>query len=327
MCVHAQRSHGRKHGVTEVLTDSIVTFGSELVVVIENKIVSTNVTEQPHQINVHGTPVAFRGSPRAVSWQLLLAVLSDLMERELISGPERMLVSDFLEYVEENFPLIGPYSTLARCADNPFRLRRRLENILGKAANADSTRGGGWCDIGGTKRISMAQLALADDGSAACLRIYHGDTLAQSREFYADMASVNDVLALRSCGWTIAPNFHWGFMATGYAWATTSLSVDEYCSYWERNMVGTREVNRTEWEDYWARLEGAKIVEAADKVEFDSVFTNTSRQKAHPRPGIRCEYRWPLKDIRHLDTGDRFVKVVRDGVNKLLVALRAPPIQ
>lgn len=42
-------------------------------------------------------------------------VLSRLMERELVSGAERLLISDFIDLVEKHFPLIGPYSTLARC--------------------------------------------------------------------------------------------------------------------------------------------------------------------------------------------------------------------
>jgi hypothetical protein len=315
----------RKSDRQQIL-DGIVTFDGQLVVVIENKIAATAVTDQPHQINVHGNSVVFRGKPRSVSWQSLLTVFSDLIERELISGSEGMLVSDFLEFVEQHFPSIGPYSTLPRCADNVFRLRRRLENILGKALNADSTRCGGWCDVAGTKKVSMARLALADDGSAACLLMYPGDTLGQSRDLYADAASVNDLLALRGSGWSITPNFHWGFMATGYAWATTPLSVREYCNYWAHNMANTREVSRAEWEGYWATLEEAQIVEAADKAEFDSIFTNTSRQKAHPRPGIRCEYRWSLKDAKHLDAGNKFVKLVRDRVNELLNALGAPPI-
>jgi len=308
------------------ILDGIVTYGSDLVVVVENKIMSSAVTEQPSRINLHGLPVVFETTPRSVEWPKLLGMLSDLMERELISGPERMLVGDFLEFTEQHFPSIGPYSTLRRCGDNKFRLERRLDNIQGKALKIDTGKGLGWRDIGGTKKIFMAWLGIASDGSAVSLQMYPADTLGQSREFYGDLASVRAVLALRSHGWDIVPNFHWGFMAAGYAWMTTTLSVDAYCEYWLREMVRTREVNRDEWEEYWSSLQAAQIVQARDKNTFDAEFTLTKRQKAHPRPGLRCEYRWPLKEAKRLDDRNKFTEAVRDRVNQMLEALRAPPI-
>ena len=95
--------------------DGIITYGSDLVVVIENKIGWGGVTEQPHRINLHGSPIKFDKNPRSVTWQELLEVLSRLVERDLVSGTERLLISDFIDLVEKHFPLIGPYSTLARC--------------------------------------------------------------------------------------------------------------------------------------------------------------------------------------------------------------------
>jgi len=309
------------------ILDGIVTYGSSLVVVIENKITASEVTEQPHQINLHGAPVVFDKTPRSVTWQQLLGVLSDVMERELISGPERLLVGDFLEFVEQHFPEIGPYSTLRRCGDNGFRIERRLDSIQGKALRTDAGKGQGWRDIAGTKKIFMAWLGLTIEGSDVCLRMYPGDTLGQSREFYGDAASVAGVLALRKDKWNIEPNFHWGFMATGYAWMKTPLPVEQYCAYWVREMSRTREMNRSEWESYWATLAAAQIVEAAEKAKFDIEFTHTQRQKAHPRPGLCCEYRWPLNEAKLMDdVQDKFVESVRKRVNELLVALRAPPI-
>ena len=47
-----------------------------------------------------------------MTWQQLLRVLSDLVERDLVSGPERLLISDFFALVEAHFPLIGPVQVL-----------------------------------------------------------------------------------------------------------------------------------------------------------------------------------------------------------------------
>lgn len=268
--------------------DGIVTYGTDLVVVIENKVAWGGVTEQPHRINLHGSPVVFEEKPRSVKWQHLLEVLSDLVECDLVFGAERLLISDFFDLVEEHFPLIGPYSTLARCGDKRFRVERRLDTILGEVVGTDVGKAKGARDLSGTAKIAMAWLGFT--GDKVCLRMYPGDTLTQSRALYGDRSGLNAILALQSDGWHVEPNFHWGFMATGYAWAKTPLQVEKYCDYWADEIGVTRELSRPEWETYWAELESAQIIEAVGKKAFDAEFTRSQRQKAHPRPGLFCEY-------------------------------------
>jgi hypothetical protein len=308
------------------ILDGIVTYGNDLVIVIENKISWGVTTDQPQRINLHGSPVKFREKVCSVSWQRLLGVLSDLVEHDLVSGAERSLIGDFLDFVEERFPRIGPYATLVQCGENAFRIERRLDTVQGQVAGTEVGKGLGWRDIAGTSKIFMAWLGLAKDSSAVCLYMYPADTLGQSRAFYSDPSSVRAVLALRSQGWSIGPNFHWGFMAGGYAWIKTPLPVDDYCTYWTNEIGTTRELGRAEWESYWARLESARIVEKADKEAFDQEFTRSQRHKAHPRPGICCEYRWSLAEARRLDAHGKLVETVRARVNQMLAALGAPVI-
>jgi hypothetical protein len=307
--------------------DGVVTYGNELVVVIENKISWGRVTDQPHRINLHGSAVKFDKSPISVRWQDLLDAFSDLVDRDdLVPLAERLLISDFFDLVEDYFPSIGPYSTLVRCGNQRFRLERRLDAIQGEVAGTNDGKALGWRNIAGTPKIFMAWLGLSDDQTAICLQMYPADTLGQARAFYVDPASVHSVLALRAEGWTVAPSFHWGFTAAGYAWSNTPLSVDRYCEYWLKGIGTTREVNRLEWEAYWAKLESDHIVEAAAKEAFDAAFTRSQRQKASPRPGLRCEYQWPLANARNLDDHGKFVDAVRARLNQMLHALRARPV-
>ncbi|KXS32679.1 MAG: hypothetical protein AWT59_1206 [Candidatus Gallionella acididurans] len=321
----AQDSSPIKESDRQQILDGIVNYGTELAVVIENKIGWGGVTEQSHLINLHGSPVKFEKEPVSVAWQQLLGVLFDLVERDLVSGAERMLISDFLDFVEEHFPLIGPYSTLARCGDEPFRVKRRLDTILGEVVGTDKDKGKGARDLPDTAKIAMAWLGFASD--KVCLSMWPGDTLTQSRALYGDRCAVDAVLALRSAGWHVMSNFHWGFMATGYAWANTPLPVEKYCDYWVNEIGATRELSRSEWETYWAKLESAKIVEADDKKEFDAHFTGTQRPKAHPRPGLGCEYKWPLEEAQRLDAHGKFVEKVRERLNQMLTALHEPLVQ
>jgi hypothetical protein len=74
------------------------------------------------------------------------------------------------------------------------------------------------------------------------------------------------------------------------------------------------------------RLEAARIVEPNDRLQFDLDFTASQRTKAHPRPGLACEFVWPLSEAQKLDQGGQFVEAVRAGLNQLLTALSAPSI-
>jgi hypothetical protein len=306
--------------------DGIITYGDTLVVVIENKIRIGGVTEQPHRINLHGAPVVWNDVPSSVDWQTLLAAFSDLVERSLVSGAEQLLITDFLELVEAYFPRIGPYSTLARCGSQSFRLERRLDAVLGKAIHTPDGQELGRRDISGTGKIAMAYLVYSPKESTVCLRIYPGDTLGQARDLYGDPIAVEGVVALRSDGWHVDPNFHWGFMSTGYAWSKTPASVEEYCAFWVNNIGETRELRRPEWEAYWVRLISARIVEPTGQLKFDADFTASQRTKAHPRPGLSCEFVWPLAEAQHLDTKGQFVEAARTRLNQMLAALRAPLI-
>jgi len=306
--------------------DAVISYGTDLVVVIENKISWCDPTEQPHRINLHGAPVTFDAQPRSVPWQDVLGTLSDLVAHDLVHGAERLVIGDFLDLVDTHFPNIGPYSTLSRCGNHRFRLERRLDIVQGLALGTDEGKGPGWRDIGGTPKIFMAWLGLSSDASAVSLKLYPADTLGQARAFYADPASVRDVLALRSDGWNMQPNFHWGFMSGGYAWSASPLELEPYCQYWIDHIATTRELERPEWPSILARLTADRILDASGQDVFDRQFTASQRQRAHPRPGLLCEYTWPLHEAVSLDDCGRFVEGVRTRIKEMLGALRAPPL-
>lgn len=303
--------------------DAIVSYGGDLVVVIENKIGWGKPTQQPYQVNLHGTPVRFDQPPRSVRWQDVLEVLADLVERNLVHGAERMVVSDFLGFVEENFLHIGPYSSLRRCGDSAFRIDRRLDIVQGLATGSDEGKGQGWRDIEGSDKVYMAWLGYDPDSKLVSLKMYPADTLGQARAFYRDPESVKAVLDLRADGWQVRPNFHWGFAARGYAWCTSPLAVEGYCEYWIKEIQGTREVARLEWDAYWARLEADGIVDQSGREAFDQELVASQRQKISARPGLFCEYSWPLHEAKQMDDRGALVGAVRERINQMLRALRA----
>jgi len=320
----AQDTAPVEDSVRQQVLDGIITYGNDLVVVIENKIGWGTITEQPRRINRHGSPVKFDNAISSVKWQRLLERFFDLIERDLVSGAERLLITDFFDFVEQHFPLIGPYSTLGRCGNNEFRVERRLDFIIGHAMGTDAGKTRTERHVSGTTKLAEAWLEFSSDHSAICLKMYPGDTLAQARALYSEQHAVDALLELRTVGWRVEPNFHWGFMTTGYAWTKTPLQTQDYCIYWVNEIRATRELSRAEWDSYWTKLESAGIVETAGRELFDEHFTASNRMKAHPRPGLFCQYAWNLADARISDESGKFVDEVRTRINQMLAALKAP---
>lgn len=303
--------------------DAIISYGDDLVMVIENKIGWSKPTQQPYQVNVHGMPVSFDQAPRSVQWQGVLEALADLVERDLVHGAERLVISDFLGFVEERFPRIGPYSSLRRCGDSVFRIDRRLDMVQGLATGSEDGKAQGWRDIKGSDKVFMAWLGLESDGNSVSLKMFPADTLGQARAFYRDPDAVKAVLDLRADGWAVQPNFHWGFAARGYAWCSTPLTVEAYCDYWINAIPGAGEVARPDWDSYWARLEADDIVDQSGRAAFDQEMVASQRQKTSPRPGLACEYTWPLHEAKRLDERGELVAAVRARINQMLRALRS----
>jgi hypothetical protein len=299
--------------------DGIIRYGDERVIVLESKLHEMADDTQARNINLHGQPILFEGPVRKISWRNILSCFTDLADenRGVVSGAEREILNDFLTFIDKNFAQLGPFNTLRRCAGEPSRVRRRLDTILREFLEPDGTT------IPGTHTsVKLARLDYDGEKRLIKLRMWPADTLQQARSFYGRPKSVERLLKLQNHGWTVSPNFHFGFMASGYCWSDTSMPVAEYMQYWLEHIGDAGQIERQDWNEYWSDLVKVKIAKATDREEFDLRFTNTDRNWASPRPGLACEYVWNLDEAERLDdVGGKFAKAVRERVNQLLEAI------
>ena len=296
--------------------DGIIRYGDDIVVVLESKLHESVDDHQARNINLYGQPIHFDGPVRKISWRDVLASFSDLADEKrcLISGAEREILNDFLSFVDTKFPHLGPFNTLARCVAEPSRVWRRLHAILSEVLRTDGTA------LPGTHNAVITAYLEYEDRQVK-LRMYPADTLQQARVFYDQPNIIERTLMLEQDGWTILPNFHFGFMAKGFGWTTTTLPLAEYLRYWQTNIRNTVQVQRQKWNSYWDELVKAQIAEPADREQFDNDFTNTDRQFASPRPGIQCTFAWHLDEAERLDARGQLAKAVKERINQLLEAI------
>lgn len=304
--------------------DAVVDY-AELVVVVENKIFEADDL-QAREINLKDSGLQLVGTKEivVVLWRDLLEALSGLRERELVAGAEAALLDDFLTYVEDHFPDLGPFRNLALCDGVPTRIGRRLRQVLGEAAGSEaesSVHGPRVATPAGTTVGRDAYLTIVDDEEIQ-LALYPADTLSQAREFYGRSKALDGTRALATGdGWTVTPNFHFGHMQRGFCWTTSEIEVEDYLRLWEVHIATAGNVPREEWASYWSWLIEREIAKAEDRAEFERDFTETDRQTATPRPGLMLARRWPLAKAEDLDSRDAFASAIRAALEEALAAV------
>lgn len=304
--------------------DGLVRYGDDLLIVIETKLAGRVSPRQAQYLNVHGAQVYFGGPVRAVDWRELLAAWSGLVESDIVTGAERSIIEDFLLYVERHFSRLGPFRTLSQCKENASRIKMRLKAVLDEIGGGQSNE---WLELPGCSAVNRAILEFDEGSQRICLVVYPADTLTQAKAFYLRAKAVQQILALRSIGWSIAPNFHFGHMAKGFAWTTTEAPLEKYTAHWIKQIAGTGSIQRDRWEQFWNSLILNRFARPDDKQEFDLRFTETNRSSATPRPGLRCAYSWTLTAARNLDDKSQFVRDVTDRLNVVLNALGEQPFR
>lgn len=301
--------------------DGLVRYGDALLIVIETKLADRAGTYQASYLNVHGAQVQFQGPVKTVDWREFLAGLVGLFEADFVVGVERLLIEDFLVYVERNFPRLGPFRTLSLCKENASRIQLRLDAVLDEIGDC---LGNHWLDLPGRSTVSRARLEFNE---SIKLVIYPADTLTQAKAFYSRPGAASSVLSLCDVGWKLKPNFHFGHMASGFAWTDADAPVKEYIAYWQKEIGNTRALQREEWADFWRNLVHHMFARLENKEEFDKRFTDTKRQSATPRPGLRCAYSWSLSEATVLDDRGQFVKAVSHQLEIVLRALGEKPYE
>lgn len=305
--------------------DAIVDYGGEVVAVVENKVFEADHL-QAEQINLgrSGVQLADGQQVVVVLWRDLLEALANLRERALVGGAEAGLLDDFLTYVEDHFPDIGPFRTLRLCQGLPGRIERRLRQVLGEARGVEAERSPSGPKVAtpaGTFAGRDAYLTLGDEDQIE-LAMYPADTLGQAQALY----SRPDLLAgLEELGdrehWQLLPNFHFGHMQRGFCWTTAQIATGAYVGLWRETIATVASVPRADWDEYWAWLIEQRIALAQDRPEFQRHFTDTARKSATPRPGLYLRRRWPLAVAEELDSRGAFAVEVRQALKQALEAV------
>lgn len=311
--------------------DGIVSFDPEWIIVIENKPSVHNIwEEQVHPNLPEGHDIKIDKMAIVILWRKVIERLTALVSANILHGTERIIVDDFLQFIDEEFPYLNPYDTFGKCKNSASLLKRRCRNIL----EAIAPRSVEWQPIWGTYYILLNQPSPAkmcalypkiregDEINHIESAIYPGDSMAQARVLftYLHHHDPDALFALRDQGWKIRPNFHFGFIRRGFGHGVnTRLSLEEYIHYWTHHPIEQLVLkDRT----FKTALHNFVDTGMMDEGNVSKVVASLppSARNVNIIPGIEMLFDWPLNKAVEIDRHGGMVEEFRRTMNEALAA-------
>jgi len=302
--------------------DGIITFGSNLTMVIENKPRAGNVwfgqLNPTEQNRADDTKVY--SNPSILEWKEIIKQLNHLKTVSTIAGYEKMMIDDFLDYVDENFPFLNPYDSFHQCKRNKELVIRRIENLL-KAISSDENLVK--CHHGQSlsyyiqtpyREIERICLGSNAEGNEIGLALCFGDSQRQASAFYKSNPSVSH---LQNTKWIVRPNFHVAFMTSNLV-RFESEDSEHYLQFWKDNVEEIHQQKKEDVPKYLKWLVDEKVINMPkDAVEkLKKMFYDAARQTLNICPGFELNYTFNISEAEELDKSDKLKFILAEKIKE-----------
>lgn len=298
--------------------DGVVLCDPSWVLIIENKPYVGNVWEgqlDPNKDDANDNQLL--PDPCCLSWREIIVVLNSVLEHNLSSVIEKTIVDDFLEYIDETYSWLNPYSRLGLCKGNKLLIDKRCGEVLKECfPQKDLKYHKGWKHYVDTSAEDyvVKQIALDFDDNCITLWMYAGDTMVAARKLY-ERIDLDKVQRLNG-EYIVRPNFHFSYQGTGLVWFTTSnISAIDYVSYWKNNEL--RQVNRENINAFYHDLKSKSIVDPNDEVLEEKILSK-QYPKLNVCPCILFGYKWSLEDAITLDRDEKFADDCKNKIQQIV---------
>ncbi len=306
--------------------DGIITFGENLTLIIENKPNSYNVwfnQLNPSKENLDSETKIY-SDPVVLEWKEIIKQLNNLLNMPTMTGYEKMMITDFLSYIDESHPKLNPYDNFSLCKGNEALIYRRIGNILKDIVEnpARITEHKGWgvniaIPFYSIRKIGLIFERNKDDWYLE-LSLIFSDTIGQARNFYNAKPTINHLPK----NWLITPNFHFSFMQKNLVWFRAS-DYNNDLEYWIKNYNKIRQYKISEIPELIKSLETNKIIIYNDskKKEMDEKIFSKRYSTLNACPGFGIIYTIPGKMAEVLDKTDELKQILKDKIREGLLVI------
>lgn len=303
--------------------DGIITFGNNLTMVIEVKPHSGNVRFgqlNPSLQNLAEDTIVY-SNPVVLEWKEIIKQLHHLLEVPTISGYEKIMITDFFSFIDENAPRLNPYDSLYQCKGNTELLTRRINNLL-KAISLDESKvmiyHRSWGHYIQTPYHQIKQIGLIlnqnEKEYSIDLCLYFGDTQKYAISFYNSNPKISH---LKKSEWDCNPNFHVSYMTSGLV-GFPSDDGEHYLRFWKDNVEKIRQQKRADVPKFLKWLVGEKVINITKEAEeqLDKKFYKTAMPTLNICPGFRIIFTVNSSDAEELDKSDKLKVVLAEKIKE-----------
>ena len=317
--------------------DGVIEYPDGLVLVIENKPSRGNVwagqlSPSRASFDAMSDEAVLYEKNVSIEWAEILEGLLVYTGSQVASYAERSVASDFLSFAESFHPSLSPYRTFELCGTRPEALSKRIEALLevmaGRLGHEVGKRPGGVPYIH-LPNEAVRQLHLrvhereGDAEPALRLSLWPGDTVPQSRALLRSVVT-QALRKLEESGWVVRPNLHFSHMQKHLVWATTTLPVSDYISYFSENRgeVGKSSFEDQPLDEVTTRWLGLGLISETDVDALNRQFGETRRRSMNVIPGLSLRRDWPLTKIRELESEGQLEKELWEAAREPFSAWR-----
>lgn len=312
--------------------DGIVTFGNDVSFFIETKKRVGDVWPEQLSPGKEGLNEDIELIPVAadIEWKEIINRLNGILEIESLSGPESMIINDFLKFIWNDYPDLNPYDNLSLCRDNWRLINDRINMILNDIVKdgIDVEYRRGWrVNAIHTQfdEISLIGIEiLVDKNNSLRIALNYGDTLGQSRKFYSLGIGFEKIKELIKKGWIYKPNFHLSYWRNHLIWFETLKDKGEiYYNYWLENIEETRQSKKSELSDKLQSYSDLGLIRLNSEIlqAVDDQILSTKRDRINVCPGFGLYFTYELTKASEMDKAGIFaaelISRIREGIGIL----------
>lgn len=298
--------------------DGVIVCEPSWMFIIENKPYVGNAWENqlnPNKDDVSGNTLIEQ--PCCLSWRDIIDTLSAVLEHNVVNDLEKTIIDDFMEYINEAYSWLNPYSRLALCKGNKWLLDKRCGAVLQQCFEGKELKyHRGWkyyIDTSAEDDV-VRQIALDTDGRDVTLWMYGGDSMNSAKAMHnsIQVPKLQDILNRGFDAW---PNFHIAFSSTNLVWLPSNVDIVTYIQFWKDTKI--EQVKRENIEDYCKNLATQGIVVYDEELLYDKIISKQYNKGMNICPGLFMGYKWSIEEAIKLDNQGKFVEECREKIESI----------
>lgn len=320
--------------------DGVIRLG-KTVFFIENKPFHKNVWKEqlcPSRKDLPGDDTGSHGlisKPAVLEWKEIINMLHCIAELPISSYHEKVLIGDFLQYVNQSYNWLNPYDSFKKCNDDAYLIKKRIQKILSEVAtNPDSIDYHmGWADYIPLNYWEIKQLPLClhfanpQDWQIEIICVF-GSTGWQAKYFYEKVKSWQLIESLQKSGWYVRGDFHLAVQSDNIIdFDTPDENLRTYFEYW-CDVWNTRkgvQISRDNVQEYLQDLANKGLINFDDaKREEMEIHLSKRYQKFNICPSLWVSFNYGREDCISKDVGQQLINEIKLRMKEALSVLGNP---